>query len=143
MLPNKPLDVLVQHLVTMALGGGFRSDELYREVRSAWSYRELGEDEWQWALDFVARGGQSLAVYPEYRRVLPDEEGVYRVPDATLARRHRMGIGTIVSDATMQVKYLTGATLGSGRGVVHLAAEPRATISCSAAACWNSSASTR
>jgi len=111
--PEKPLDVLVQHLVTIALGGGFRSDDLYHEVRSAWPYRALGREEWQWALDFVARGGQSLVAYPEYRRVLPDEEGVYRVPDAAVARRHRMGIGTIVSEATVQVKYLNGASLGN------------------------------
>ncbi|WP_349292122.1 ligase-associated DNA damage response DEXH box helicase [Noviherbaspirillum sp. L7-7A] len=111
--PNKPLDVLVQHLVTMALGGGFRSDALYGEVRQAWSYRELTPEEWQWALDFVARGGQSLTVYPEYRRVLPDEDGIYRVPDATVARRHRMNIGTIVSEASIQVKFLSGATIGS------------------------------
>jgi len=112
-VPNKPFDVLVQHLVTVALGGGFRSEELFEEVKRAWSYRELNEEEWQWALDFVARGGQSLTVYPEYRRVLPDEEGVYRVPDVGIGRRHRMGIGTIVSDATMQVKYVSGGRIGS------------------------------
>ena len=112
-IPNKPLDVLVQHLVTIALGGGFRSEALYAEVRSAWSYRDLTPDEWQWALDFVARGGQSLTVYPEYRRVLMDEDRIYRVPDAALGRRHRMSIGTIVSDASIQVKYLSGGTIGS------------------------------
>jgi ATP-dependent Lhr-like helicase len=112
-VPNKPFDVLVQHLVTIALGGGFREEELYEEVRSAWSYRELTREEWQWALDFVARGGQSLTVYPEYRRVLPDEEGVYRVPDATIGRRHRMSIGTIVSDAQMQVQYMSGGRIGT------------------------------
>jgi ATP-dependent Lhr-like helicase len=112
-VPDKPLDVLVQHLVTMALGGGFRSEALYAEVRTAWSYRNLSEEEWQWALDFVARGGQTLAVYPEYRRVLPDEEGVYRVPDAALGRRHRMGIGTIVSESALQVKFLSGGRLGT------------------------------
>jgi ATP-dependent Lhr-like helicase len=112
-VPNKPFDVLVQHLVTIALGGGFRSAELYEEVKTAWSYRNLTEEEWQWALDFVARGGQSLTVYPEYRRVLPDEEGVYRVPDATIGRRHRMSIGTIVSDAQMQVQYMSGGRIGS------------------------------
>ncbi|MEO5932022.1 MAG: DNA ligase-associated DEXH box helicase, partial [Duganella sp.] len=110
---HNPLDVLVQHLVTVALGGGFRPDALYDEVRTAWSYRALTPREWQWALDFVARGGQTLAVYPEYRRVLPDEEGVYRVPDAALGRRHRMGIGTIVSDSSLQVKFLTGGRIGS------------------------------
>jgi ATP-dependent Lhr-like helicase len=113
LVPNKPFDVLVQHLVTVALGGGFRSEELLAEVRSAWSYRHLSDEEWQWALDFVARGGQSLTVYPEYRRVLPDEEGVYRVPDAAIGRRHRMGIGTIVSDSSMQVKYVSGGRIGS------------------------------
>ena len=112
-VPNKPFDVLVQHLVTVALGGGFRSEELYEEVRQAWSYRRLEQEEWQWALDFVARGGQSLTVYPEYRRVLPDDEGVYRVPDSAIGRRHRMGIGTIMSDATIQVKYMSGGRIGS------------------------------
>lgn len=113
LVPNKPFDVLVQHLVTVALGGGFRSEELLEEVRTAWSYRHLGDDEWQWALDFVARGGQSLVAYPEYRRVLPDEEGVYRVPDSAIGRRHRMGIGTIMSDSSVTVKYMSGGRIGS------------------------------
>jgi ATP-dependent Lhr-like helicase len=113
LVPNKPFDVLVQHLVTVALGGGFRSDALYDEVTGTWSYRHLTREEWQWALDFVARGGRSLTVYPEYRRVLPDEQGVYRVPDAGIGRRHRLGIGTIVSDAQMQVKYVSGGRIGS------------------------------
>jgi ATP-dependent Lhr-like helicase len=112
-VPNKPFDVLVQHLVTVALGGGFRSGQLLAEVRTAWSYRLLTDAEWQWALDFVARGGQSLTVYPEYQRVLPDAEGVYRVPNVALGRRHRMGIGTIVADASVQVKYMTGGRIGS------------------------------
>ncbi|TFW20214.1 ligase-associated DNA damage response DEXH box helicase [Duganella callida] len=113
LVPEKPLDVLVQHLVTIALGGGFRPLALLDEVRSAWSYRNLSEEEWQWALDFVARGGQSLVAYPEYRRVLPDADGVYHVPDVALGRRHRMGIGTIVSDSSLQVKYVSGGRLGS------------------------------
>jgi ATP-dependent Lhr-like helicase len=112
-VPNKPFDVLVQHLVTIALGGGFDADALYEEVTSAWSYRGLTREEWQWALDFVARGGQSLHNYPEYRRVLPDEQGVYRVPDATIGRRHRMSIGTIVSDAQMKVQYMSGGRIGT------------------------------
>ncbi|MFZ6647066.1 ligase-associated DNA damage response DEXH box helicase [Undibacterium sp. TJN25] len=111
-VPEKPLDVLVQHLVTVALGGGFRSEALYEEVRTAYSYRHLTPQEWQWALDFVARGGQSLTVYPEYRRVLPDEEGIYRVPDIALGRRHRMSIGTIVSEASINVKFLSGGRIG-------------------------------
>lgn len=110
--PDKPLDVLVQHLVTVALGGGFVADELYAEVRSASAYRTLTREEFQWALDFVEKGGASLAAYPEYHRVA-QVDGVYRVPDRAIGRRHRLQVGTIVSDAAMQVKYLGGARIGT------------------------------
>ncbi|MGE8151327.1 ligase-associated DNA damage response DEXH box helicase [Pseudomonas vancouverensis] len=115
--PDKPLDVLVQHLVSIALGGGFLPDELYEEVRGTWAYRDLNPADWAWALAFVRHGGMSLTAYPDYRRVEPDEQGVWRVPDARLARRHRMSIGTIVSDASIQLKFWSkgggGKQLGS------------------------------
>jgi ATP-dependent Lhr-like helicase len=111
--PEKPLDVLVQHLVTVALGGGFRANEMFAELRSTWAYRELAREEFDWALAFCERGGQSLGAYPDYHRIVADAEGVYRVVDRGIARRHRMGIGTIVSEASMQVKYLSGASLGT------------------------------
>ncbi|WP_296261780.1 MULTISPECIES: ligase-associated DNA damage response DEXH box helicase [unclassified Pseudomonas] len=115
--PHKPLDVLVQHLVSMALGGGFLPDELLGEVRTAWAYRDLTDEEWLWALAFVRHGGLSLTAYPDYRRVEPDDQGIWRVPDARLARRHRMSVGTIVSDASINVKYWSkgggGGSLGS------------------------------
>jgi len=103
--PQRPLDVLVQHLVTVALGGGFRPGELLPEVRSAYSYRDLTSAQWQWCLDFVRQGGPSLTAYPDFRRVEADQDGVWRVPDARVAKRHRMSIGTIVSDANMTVRY--------------------------------------
>ena len=113
--PLKPLDVLVQHLVTVALGGGFTADELLHEVRSCWAYQTLTDEEWQWALAFVQNGGSSLNAYPDYRRAIPDENGVWHVPDAHLARRHRMSVGTIVSDSSMTVKFWGkgGKSLGS------------------------------
>ena len=111
--PREPLDVLVQHLVTIALGGGFVPDALLAEVRTTVAYRDLSDAAWQWALDFVRQGGPSLTAYPDYQRVAPDEQGVWRVPDARLARRHRVNIGTIVSDASINVQYLTGGPLGS------------------------------
>jgi ATP-dependent helicase Lhr and Lhr-like helicase len=109
--PDKPLDVLVQHLVTVALGGGFVADAMFDEVRSTHAYRELTRDEFQWALDFVERGGASLGAYPDYHRVQAID-GIYRVPDRGIARRHRLQVGTIVADASMQVKYLSGGKIG-------------------------------
>jgi len=111
--PDKPLDVLVQHLVTVALGGGFDAGALFDEVRGAYSYRHLTRDEFDWALAFCARGGTSLTAYPEYHRIAQDGSGLWRVPDRGVAKRHRLSIGTIVSDAAMQVKYLSGGRIGT------------------------------
>ena len=111
--PHCPLDVLVQHLVTVALGGGFLPDELLSEVRSTAAYGDLSDEAWAWALAFVSQGGASLAAYPDYQRAAPDEQGMWRVPNAQLARRHRMNIGTIVSDASMAVQYVNGAKVGT------------------------------
>ncbi|MBX7228520.1 MAG: ligase-associated DNA damage response DEXH box helicase [Burkholderiaceae bacterium] len=111
--PKQPLDVLVQHLITIALGGGFLAKELYEEVCTTIAYRDLSPENWQWALNFVAQGGTSLTAYPDYRRAVPDKDGIWRVPDARLARRHRMNIGTIVSDASITVQYVGGAKLGT------------------------------
>ncbi len=109
---ERPLDLLAQHVVTVALGGGFRAEELLEEVRSTHAYAGLRDDEWEWVLDFVTRGGSALTAYPEYSRVV-ETDGLYTVESALVARRHRMAIGTIVSDASMAVKYLRGPRLGT------------------------------
>lgn len=115
--PRLCMDVLVQHLVSMALGSGFHPEQLLAEVRSTWAFRELRDSQWQWALDFVCHGGSSLSAYPDYQRVERQADGAYRVASERLARRHRMSIGTIVSDASLQLKYWSkgggGKVLGS------------------------------
>ncbi len=107
-----PLDVLVQHLVTCALGGGYRPSELLAEIRSTHAYAGLADVAWQWAQDFVVHGGTSLNAYPEYRRVVLDAQGVAGVPDSGIARRHRASIGTIVSEASIAVRFHNGRNLG-------------------------------
>jgi ATP-dependent Lhr-like helicase len=110
--PRQPMDVLVQHLVTVALGGGFVPEELYEEVRSTAAYADLSRDAFDWAMAFVERGGESLGAYPEYHRV-QSVGGRCVVLDRGVARRHRMQVGTIVSDAGLQVKWVSGGTLGT------------------------------
>ncbi|SMP67129.1 ATP-dependent helicase Lhr and Lhr-like helicase [Neorhodopirellula lusitana] len=111
-LLEKPLDVLAQHVVSIAIGGGFSSDELLQEVRTAFAYRSLTDDEWQWVLNFVVRGGESLEAYPDFHRV-EVLDGRYQVTVRRTITNHRINIGTIVSDTSMQVKYLKGKTLGT------------------------------
>jgi ATP-dependent helicase Lhr and Lhr-like helicase len=108
-----PLDLLTQHLVTIATGEGFDAEAMKAEVRSTRAFRDLTEAEWQWALDFVTRGGDALKAYPDYHKVVRDEDGLHRVKDSMIARRHRMSIGTIVSDAAVDVRYMRGKRLGN------------------------------
>jgi ATP-dependent Lhr-like helicase len=107
----KPLDVLAQHLVTCALGGGFDADDLYDEVTQAWSYRDLTRQEFDWALSLVREGGGTLAAYPDYHRITHDGSR-YRVPKPKIAQLHRLNIGTITGDTTLDIRYIRGRSLG-------------------------------
>lgn len=108
---KKPLDVLAQHLVTRALGGGFTRDEIAHEIRSAYSYRDVTDEELDWALKFVSEGGVALQAYPAFRKVV-NEDGVYRVRDGRIARVHRMSIGTIEGQSKIRLKFQRGKEIG-------------------------------
>ena len=108
----RSFDVLVQYLVTLAAGTGFVAAEILPEIRSTFCYQSISDDEWQWALGFITTGGESLTAYDEYRKV-EVEQGVFQVTDRRIALRHRLSIGTIVSDTSMMVKYVSGKLLGT------------------------------
>ena len=110
---DRPLDLLTQHLVTIAVGEGFEEEAMKAEVRSTAAYRDLTDAEWKWALDFVTRGGDALKAYPEYHKVVLGDDGRYRVTEPAIAKRHRMSIGTIVSDAAVNIQYMRGKRLGN------------------------------
>lgn len=110
--PRCPVDVLVQHLVTVAAGTGFDEATMLAEARSTFAYRDLDETTWRWTLSFVSEGA-SLSAYPEYRKLARAQDGLWRISDAAIARRHRMSIGTIVADAAIELRFMNGARLGS------------------------------
>lgn len=114
---NAPLDVLAQHLVTCALGGGWAPEAMLAEVQTAWSYRGLTPAGFDAALGLVTEGGKSLRAYPQFRKVVA-EDGVYRVPELEIARLHRGSIGTIVSDMTVSVRWHTGSWGGGTLGQI-------------------------
>jgi ATP-dependent Lhr-like helicase len=109
---NRPLDVLIQHLVTLAMGGGYEEDELYQEVRTAYAYRELTEHEWNWCLEFVTRGGPALRTYPQFQKVVKHFDR-YAVASPLIAKLHRLNIGTITGDLVINVKLQGGNVLGT------------------------------
>jgi len=117
--PLAPLDVLLQHLVSLACGPGFDPHEQWQQVRSCWSYRTLSEDDWAWCLRFLEHGGDCLGAYPRYRKLERDPAGAadgtpfrYVVREAAIARRHRLAIGTITADRAVTVRFPRGAVLG-------------------------------
>jgi ATP-dependent helicase Lhr and Lhr-like helicase len=109
----RPLDCLVQHLVTCGLGGGFRAAELFDEVRTTAAFAELSREEFDWCLDLVSSGGRALAAYPEFHRLVRDDDGVHRCASRRIAQLHRLNVGTIASDATVAVRWVGGARIGS------------------------------
>lgn len=104
-------DVLVQYLVTLAVGEGFREAALFEEVRQTYCFRELEAEEWQWLLRFVTRGGDVLQSYEEFQKVVIID-GLYTVKSRRIAMMHRMNLGVIVSDPMLKVKYRSGGYIG-------------------------------
>jgi ATP-dependent Lhr-like helicase len=104
-------DVLVQYLCTLAVSDGFIPDTIWREVKATHCFSTLTEDEWREILYFITSGGNALQQYDEYKKV-EVENGIYKINSRRIAMRHRMHIGTIVSDAMLKVKFLAGGYVG-------------------------------
>jgi len=106
-------DVLVQYLNTLAVSDGFFPDEIFKEVKATFCYQAMTAENWTWILNFITKGSQSLQAYDEYKKVEIEENGLFKINSRLIAMHHRMQIGTIVGDATLQVKFLSGGYLGS------------------------------
>ncbi len=109
---RKCMDVLVQYLVTLAVGEGFKAEIVFEELKTTFAFCDLTEQEWAWAIDFITTGGTTLGEYDEFSKVYLDN-GYYKVLDRKTAMRHRFSIGTIVGDPVLKVKFLSGGTIGT------------------------------
>jgi ATP-dependent helicase Lhr and Lhr-like helicase len=104
-------DVLIQYLCTIAIGEGFNSEKLFEEVKTTFCFKEIELSEWQEIINIIVHGGKSLGEYDDYKKVELVGE-LYRMQSRRMAMRHRMHIGTIVSDAMMKVKLVSGGFIG-------------------------------
>ena len=105
-------DVLIQYLCTLAVGEGFYPNEIYKEIKSTYCFNDISADEWQQALLHITQGGKALQQYDEYKKVEIMADGLHKINNRRIAMRHRMHIGTIVSDAMLKVKMMNGGYLG-------------------------------
>ncbi|GAA4312067.1 ligase-associated DNA damage response DEXH box helicase [Pontixanthobacter gangjinensis] len=106
-------DVLVQYLNTLAVSDGFYPKEIFPEIASTFCFQGITEEEWLWILNFITKGSQSLQAYDEYKKVEIEEDGRFKINKRGVAMRHRLQIGTIVSDAMLSVKYMKGGYIGT------------------------------
>ncbi|MBE2274556.1 MAG: ligase-associated DNA damage response DEXH box helicase [Flavobacteriales bacterium] len=104
-------DVLVQFLMTLAVGDGFEEKKLFKQIKNIFAFREISEEEWMSLLQFITIGGGALKNYQEYHKVVI-ENGIYKVTNRRIAMLHRMNVGVIVSDAMMKVKFVSGGYIG-------------------------------
>ncbi len=107
----RSFDVLIQYMVTLAVSDGFEPNSLFEEVKKTHCFQSISQEEFNWCLHFITTGGSSLHAYDEFYKVIL-EDGKYKVTNRAIAMRHRLSVGTIVSDSMMHVKFMGGKSLG-------------------------------
>jgi len=105
-------DILVQFLVTLAVGEGFKAVDTFELVKEVHAFQYLTKDEFDWCIHFITNGGNTLNSYEEFHKVVLDDDGVYRVRSRRIAMMHRMNIGVIVGEVMMYVKFFSGGYIG-------------------------------
>ena len=109
----KSFDVLLQYLTTLAVSDGFHQNVIFPEIQQTFCYQTITKKQWQWLLNFIVMGSQSLQTYDEYKKVEVEEDGLFTVNNRGIAMRHRFQIGTIVGDANLSVRYQKGGYIGT------------------------------
>ncbi|WP_027379336.1 ligase-associated DNA damage response DEXH box helicase [Chryseobacterium daeguense] len=114
--PREPqvlcFDVLVQFLMTLAIGDGFYPEDLHQRIKKVYAFQEMTDEEWKSILDFLTIGGSVLKSYEEFHKIVIMEDGLYKVTSRKIAMLHRMNMGVIVSDAMFKVKFISGGYIG-------------------------------
>ncbi len=105
-------DVLIQYLCTLSIGEGFFPDEVFEEISNTYCFSAITKEEYHQLLQSIVTGGAALQQYDEFKKVEIDEQGKYKMANRRMAMRHRMHIGTIVSDPMLKVKMMTGGYIG-------------------------------
>ncbi|HVT86334.1 MAG TPA: ligase-associated DNA damage response DEXH box helicase [Chitinophagaceae bacterium] len=104
-------DVLIQYLSTLAVSDGFDPGKIFQEIITTHCYKEMTEEEWNRILHFISSGGNALQQYDDYKKMEWEDE-LFKIKNRRIAMRHRMNIGTIVSESMLKVKFISGGYVG-------------------------------
>jgi ATP-dependent helicase Lhr and Lhr-like helicase len=101
---EKPLDVLAQHLVGMAMEGGYTRELALATTRSAYAFREVTEAEFDRLLNYLEGGGRSLEKqYRENFGKLLWVDDCLTVPNKKVEREYLANIGVIHTEGMVSV----------------------------------------
>lgn len=109
---KKCYDVLIQHIVTSAIGEGIDKMKFFDEIKNTYCFADLTYEEYEQCIDFLTTGGKAFKAYSEYKKLVL-HEGLLTVEDKQIIRRHKMNIGTITSDSYVSIKLLRGKPIGT------------------------------
>ena len=110
-IPRKPLDVLAQHLVGMAVERRWSVEEAFRVVRRSYNFRDLSFEEFMSVLRFLA-GRYGLEDEGVYGKLwLDEEEGVFgRKRKARMI--YQLNVGVIPDEVKIRVVTIDGKYVG-------------------------------
>lgn len=114
-IPEAPLDVLAQHLMSWGCLGEISLEEAFAHARRAWPYRNLTRADFDAALDYLAGGGKSLRQqYTDVfgKIVLSEKDGTYESKAGAARRDFLQNVGTIPSDGVVRI-LLRNTQLGT------------------------------
>ena len=114
-IPEVPLDVLAQHVMSLGCLGETPIQEAFDLVRRAWPYRNLSRTDFDAVLEFLAGGGRALRQqYTDVfgKIVLDDTHGTFEARAGAVRRDFLQNIGTIPNDGVVRI-LLRNSQLGT------------------------------
>ncbi len=111
-IPQNPLDVLVQHLLGMALEKVWDVEEAYKVVKRAYPFHNLGFEDFMSVLRYLAGEYAGLEEKRVYAKIWLDEGKFGRRGKMTRAIYY-MNIGTIPDEAKIEVYTLDKRFIGT------------------------------
>ncbi len=113
-IPKNPLDVLVQHLLGMALNKVWDVQEAYSLVRRAYPYRNLSFEDFMSVLRYLAGEYSGLEERKVYAKIWLDEkEGRFGRRGKMTRAIYYMNVGTIPDEAKIRVYTMDKKLIGT------------------------------
>lgn len=113
-IPKKPLDVLAQHVVGMAVERRWKVSEALRVIRRSYPYHDLQEEELRRVIRYLAGGFKSLEDIKVYGKIWYDpSDDAFGRRGPLMRAIYASNVGTIPDEADVKVYLLKGRAVGT------------------------------